>query len=228
MPDPPGAEREPEKGAATKKDASKRALRIVLALSPVGVLVAVLIYAGSQPRGPGSSFVSVLGVGLAAAAGAFFAGALLGFLFGLPKTAEQASGTGLARLLTNTNLDQVSDWITKIIVGLGLVSLGKAPHGISKLGTSLAPGLGNGPGAKAFAVSLVVYSAVDGFLIGYIWTRTDLSELFLVTAEKLNPTATARAVGLAEEIRPLPEVRASALAQPIIEPPDAPPDDTTP
>ena len=156
---------------------------------------------------PGTPFLSVFALGLAASAAAFFAGVLLGFLFALPKTIDRAGGNE-SRLSTNTNLDQISDWLTKILVGLGLVQLGKVTHGISSLGASLAPGLGGGAGAKTFAVTIVVYSAFDGFLVGYIWTRIDLSRRFRVAAEDLDPVEKATEKALQ---RPLPAPPEKAL-----------------
>jgi hypothetical protein len=102
-------------------DFSSGGLRGFMAISPIGALVAVFIFATST-----SSFGAVLAVGLAVVGAASFAGLLLGFLFGLPKTLERS---GKGRLTTNTNLDQISDWLTKILVGLGLVQLGKVSTG---------------------------------------------------------------------------------------------------
>lgn len=168
-----------------------RGLRGFIAASPLVAILAVLIYALSGDINGGPTFWSVLGVGIALVAAATFAGVLLGFLFGLPKTLDRPTAstptTRRARLATNTNLDQISDWLTKILVGLGLVQLGKVTHGMSTIGDSLKPALGNGAGAKSFAVALLIYSVVDGFLIGYIWTRIDLSKRFRRAAEDLDP-----------------------------------------
>jgi hypothetical protein len=153
--------------------------------SPLVPAIAVICYSASGDIAGGSTFLSVLAVGLAAASAALVAGALLGFLFGLPRTLERSDSK--ARLAPNTNLDQISDWLTKILVGLGLVQLGKVTHGVGTIARSLAPGLGNGPGAKAFASTLLIYSAGDGFLLGYIWTRVDLSRRFRQAAEDLDP-----------------------------------------
>jgi hypothetical protein len=172
-------------------------------LSPLVAVLAVLGYAASGDIEGGSTFLSVLAVGVAAAAGALLAGIVLGFLFGLPKTVDRSSTE--ARLTTNTNLDQISEWLTKILVGLGLVQLGKVTHGVGKIAGSLAPGLGGGAGAKPFAVALLVYSALDGFLIGYIWTRIDLSRRFREAAEDLDPIEKA----LKQPLRKPPE-KASA------------------
>ena len=155
-------------------------------ISPLVAAVVVVAYAASGHFAKGSTFLSVLAVGLVTIGAALFAGLLFGFLFGLPKSLEpQTQPDSTPLLATNTNLDQISDWLTKILVGIGLVELGKLAHGVSKLGDALAPGLGGGLGAKPFAVALLIYSVVDGFLVGYIWTRIDLSERFNAAAENL-------------------------------------------
>ena len=59
-------------------------------------------------------------------------GLLIGFLFGIPRTLQGLPEAADARLsesvrqryMVNTNLEQVSDWLTKIIVGVGLVQFG--------------------------------------------------------------------------------------------------------
>ena len=62
-------------------------------------------------------------------------GSLFGFIFGVPRAAtEPASKTDQATTLTstygaysrlkaNTNMEQISDWLTKLLVGAGLVEL---------------------------------------------------------------------------------------------------------
>lgn len=174
---------------ATQRAAHKpgRAVRGLVLATPLVAVIAVVIYAAAGDNHGGSTVWSVLAVGLAAAGGAFAMGALLGFLFGLPKTVGgAASGSGLT---TNTNLDQITDWLTKILVGLGLVQLGKVTHGVTKIANALAPGLGNGSGAKSFGVGLLVYAVVDGFLLCYLWTRIDLVELFRSADDSLRNAA---------------------------------------
>jgi hypothetical protein len=159
----------------------------------------VVAYAAAGDLGKGTSFLSVLGVGVASTGAALLSGAGLGFLFGLPRTIDRRGAN--ARLTTNTNLDQISDWLTKILVGLGLVQLGRLTHGLDSIGKALAPGLGNGPGAQALAVALLIYGLLDGFVIGYLWTRIDLSKRFRQAAEDLDPIAQAVERELAQ---PLP------------------------
>src|SRR5689334_2047890 len=63
-----------------------------------------------------------------------FVGVLLGFLFGIPKTLRRnpdpTAGGPLAEgdYQPNTNLEEISDWLTKLIVGIGLVELRRIPE----------------------------------------------------------------------------------------------------
>jgi len=126
-------------------------------------------------------------------------GFIVGFLFGFPRTIAQpvsiagapAAGyvdekqsTDIAvsvesrrrasRLAVNTNLEQVSDWITKTIVGVGLVELRSLPRRFGELATYASSTLGRpitGSASDAAAAALIAYFAVLGFLGGYLITR---------------------------------------------------------
>jgi tetratricopeptide (TPR) repeat protein len=83
----------------------------------------------------------------------------------------------------NSNLVEISDWLTKIIVGLGLVELNKIPSALG--GLSYYAGIGmrpaqcppGGPCAdfvssgQAAALTIMIFYFALGFLCGYIWTR---------------------------------------------------------
>jgi hypothetical protein len=99
-----------------------------------------------------------------------FVCAVLGFLFGIPRAAQEnleANEADRARYRGNTNLEQISDWLTKILVGVGLTQLTELPSFLSRLGDYFNPLLGSGP----FAVAIILYFAANGFLFGYLWTR---------------------------------------------------------
>jgi hypothetical protein len=160
-----------------------------LSASPLFPLLPIVIYAAAGSFEGGATFWSVAALGVLVAWASLIAGGALGFLFGLPRTLERAGST--ATLVTNTNLDQISDWLTKILIGLGLVQLGKVAEGIDGLATAIAPGLGGTSAAQPFAVALLVYSAVDGFLVGYLWTRIVLSRQLKEAAEVLASTKDA-------------------------------------
>jgi hypothetical protein len=155
--------------------------------TPALCLAAIVVYAAGGGFAAGSNFGSVLATGAIVAAAALIVGTFLGFLFGLPRTLEKSGSP--ATLATNTNLDQISDWLTKILVGLGLVQLGKVAGGINGLAETVAPGLGETKSAHTFAVGLLVYSAVDGFLLGYLWTRIVVSGRLKAAADELTRPA---------------------------------------
>src|SRR4051812_541587 len=63
-----------------------------------------------------------------------FAGILVGFLFGIPKTARRKTEPSSSLTLMegdyqpNTNLEEISDWLTKMLLGIGLVELKRLPE----------------------------------------------------------------------------------------------------
>jgi hypothetical protein len=144
--------------------------------SPAISLAAILAFAYAT-RAADSPFLSILAVAVIAGAAASLVGALVGFLFGLPRTREPTATPGESQIgmATNTNLEEISDWLTKILVGLGLVQLGAFTRHVGDAADSVARGLGGGDAAETFAVGLIVYSLVDGFLLGYLWTRIVVS-----------------------------------------------------
>jgi hypothetical protein len=128
--------------------------------------------------------LSVLAVGLALALSALMGGALLGFLFAIPRSASSArsdtdseNGAGYR---SNTNLEQISDWLTKILVGVGLTQIGNIPSGVGRLISATRPGLGGGDGDEVFAGTLLTLFTICGFLAGYILTRVHLPKAFAV------------------------------------------------
>ncbi|NQV80056.1 MAG: hypothetical protein HQ495_05840 [Alphaproteobacteria bacterium] len=117
------------------------------------------------------------GIGIAAAAG--IVGGFLGFLFGIPRKLQIADGkdslgSNSASYGANTNLEQVSDWLTKILVGVGLVQITKLSELLGTLGDKVAPALGAYPESDVFGISISIFAAIDGFMIAYLWTRLNL------------------------------------------------------
>jgi hypothetical protein len=107
------------------------------ALGGLGVLV-ILIYVSQV--GGGKRW-SVFGAAIAIAGAAAVIGGVAGFLFGIPLTSKQrAAGANDSQYEPNTNLEQASDWLTKIIVGL--VQIGRALPARTRLARSLNDPLG--------------------------------------------------------------------------------------
>ncbi|MGE5098656.1 MAG: pYEATS domain-containing protein [Deltaproteobacteria bacterium] len=110
-------------------------------------------------------------------------GGLLGFLFGIPRTTRMrtadSSGTDDTRrdaastpYEPSNNLEQVADWLTKILVGVGLVELGTLGGALAKVGDQVAKALTPTPtGAAVVTEVIVITFATIGFLASFLWTR---------------------------------------------------------
>lgn len=143
-------------------------------------LLFIFSYAYQFPAWAEKSSVASVAALLAAAAAAVGVG--IGFLFGLPHAlSEKELGTGAASSVgqesatiaftPNTNLDQISDWLTKVLVGVGLTQIGSLREGWASLSSFAASALGAGPRAEVLAAAILAYSAVAGFLFGFLWAR---------------------------------------------------------
>jgi len=157
-----------------------------LRYTPIAALVAVLLYAFTV-RFLSSDWMEIVAVGSITFGAAFGVAAIVGFLFGIPRQlqldgADQIAGGGL---LVNTNLEQISDWLTKIIVGVGLIEIGRLASGLDSIAESVP--LGGRDSAHGFALALLIYSLADGFLVSYVWTRLELSAKLALADALLRP-----------------------------------------
>jgi hypothetical protein len=123
-------------------------------------------------------------------------GYVAGFLFAVPRvpkssistrpddaseashTAASTASHGFHRLGINTNLEEISDWLTKIMVGLGLVQLRSIPRYVREIGEYVGDGLGKDSGSAASGLVLYFFSL--GFISGYLLTRMFFSPAFLL------------------------------------------------
>ncbi|MBI3881502.1 MAG: hypothetical protein HY301_15745 [Verrucomicrobia bacterium] len=112
-----------------------------------------------------------------AALGCCAAGVLFGFLFGIPhgepesKPAPNAAGAKESPgLRDSTNLEQVSDWLVKLLLGAGLVQMKEIRSSLVRFAEYLAKCLGN-DGCVAFIVLLIIYYLIVGFLGAYLLTK---------------------------------------------------------
>ncbi|MDB5020626.1 MAG: hypothetical protein JWQ28_1753 [Pedobacter sp.] len=90
----------------------------------------------------------------------FMLGLFVGFLFGIPKNvSKNASGT----YTSNTNLEEISDWLTKILVGLGLTQISFIPTKVESIVAYLSERMKNVP--QSIILSLLLYlSSLDSSL----------------------------------------------------------------
>ena len=75
---------------------------------------------------------------------------------------------------SNSNLVEISDWLTKIIVGLGLIHLKDVPSAAQRLAGHVAAGFGDAAPAQqfeAFLMALLIAFTLLGFVTGYLYTR---------------------------------------------------------
>jgi hypothetical protein len=151
----------------------------VVAALAIGLVATIL---RSLQVGPTTT---VLASALIFAAASMAAGGLLGLLFGVPRTIErgiqsttvqtpEAATMPTPGIGANTNLEQISDWLTKIIVGVSLTQLGTIKEGGTRLFNAMAHSLGGGPDAGPFAGGIVVYFSVFGFVGGWLFARLRL------------------------------------------------------
>jgi cytoskeletal protein RodZ len=157
-------------------------------------LFAMACYVLQFGLGEGSA---VFGVALVTAGMALVTGFLLGFLFGIPRTLQQdespepensesqkpqglkeSSQSSPSAYGANTNLEEISDWLTKILVGVSLTQIGPITNSIQSLTKYLQPSLGDVKSSAGFALTILVYFSVVGFLIGFLWTRLTLPRQF--------------------------------------------------
>lgn len=144
----------------------------------VGIAVlAIGIYALTTP-GAWPVFATAVMVGGASLVGA----AILGFLFGVPRalatpTPAPPANNAASSNTPNTNLEQVSDWLTKVLLGATLTQLGNIANAASHLFSAEAPALGGGMGATVMAGAITVYMAGVGFLFGWLMTRLFLGKV---------------------------------------------------
>ncbi len=121
---------------------------------------------------------SMASVGFSCSLAALLSGGLTGFLFGIPTTKESsAEGDRIQHSLSNS-LEQVSDWLTKIILGVTLTQLTKIPESIESIGLFVELRLGV-PSTAPVIVGFLVYFAILGFLIAYIYTRIGYTRLLI-------------------------------------------------
>ena len=69
------------------------------------------------------------------------------------------------------------DWLTKILVGVGLTQIGKIPSALRSLAGHISKSFGVS-GNDVFSVSMVLYFSTLGFLTGYLLTRLFLQQEF--------------------------------------------------
>ncbi|MDB6155434.1 MAG: hypothetical protein JWL90_3887 [Chthoniobacteraceae bacterium] len=172
----------------------------------VGTVFAVVVVGGCMVEvaaisGSGTNGFHEGCTGLIASLAALISGALVGFLFGIPRAIggdgssfnenwELKPGKGSAagtrmRFETNSNLTLISDWLTKMLVGVLLVEWRGALNLFQQAAHAVAAGLRSSSTPEvvsasfAAAASILVFFGIAGFLSGYMMTRMFLAGAFI-------------------------------------------------
>ena len=130
-------------------------------------------------------YLTAVSTAMLVAGSCFCIGGLLGFLFGIPRLLNNSSDLDKLKdknqIIENDNLVQISDWVTKIIVGVGLTQFYQISTSLMNLGEYLSPIFNSGNDgdktAKIIAIVIVLYFLVLGFLCAYLWTRLYFSKM---------------------------------------------------
>src|SRR3989344_2322905 len=110
----------------------------------------------------------------------FLLGALLGFLFAIQKASEvKAEDSGKQGYRANTNLEQISDWLTKILLGVGLTQMDEISNKIGSISQNMAGGKKIIGHETMFFFFFFVFFTLFGFFYGDFLTRIVLPRIFL-------------------------------------------------
>lgn len=135
------------------------------------------------------------------------AGALLGFIFGIPRPISDAAAPSAAAApplgtdhrqaaeayKLSTNLTKISDWLTTAIVGVGLV---EAKNTIAQIGATSAVASNwlfeSRHGSPALITAAIVGGAVLGFVFAYLYAQLVISRLIAAVARALVDATSSR------------------------------------
>jgi hypothetical protein len=161
------------------------ALALLWLLVAIGLLSLFIPAAARLLSAGWSAGLTVLAVGLFLAGASTVTGSLVGFLFRVPRYRTDSNGQAQVNAsvtpatLPNTNLEQISDWLTKIIVGVGLTQLPAIGGFFGRLGERWGGAFGDAPAGPIIAISITIHYLVVGFFQGFL-----LSSLWLPSAMK--------------------------------------------
>ena len=163
---------------------------IVVTMLIIGILTIISNAAGVATEF--KFFLNSASTGLLISGAFFSAGSLAGFLFAIPKLIQNQSVVSNSEnnrpiIVHNDNLVQISDWLTKIIVGVGLTQLYNIPSFIIKIGDKFKDSFGFNEAGRNAAIGAVLYFLIIGFLCVYIWTRLYFVKLLKDLDDVLNP-----------------------------------------
>lgn len=193
----------------------------------VTIFIAIML---SRYRG----MAGLSGICLMILTSAMAIGGSIGFLFAIPRLASQVEAATIdalsptssdtekdrdkaekRRLLnSNNNLEKVSDWLTTMLVGVGLTQLGNIDTALTSFRLFLATNANLYPDQSGYQAGLLpvigpmllVVGLAMGFVYFYVFTRVMISPQFLVIEQNFNSLDDSPVVKLAHDIETVKQV----------------------
>jgi len=186
-----------------KISAASRTIGKTVLLAALAGIIALVVWAWglSKPAEPDAtlSFSVIFGANLLVGIAAAAAGAVFGFIFGIPRTlnpadraavaaaASQEGAAAHAVMAANTNLERVSDWLSTLLIGATLVQIKEIAAWVGALGKDLVK-TGTIANDALIPVIVILFFSLS-FLGVYLITRLYLTSAFMQTLAMLTGTA---------------------------------------
>lgn len=167
--------------------------------------VAQIVYSISSSPGNISVSIRIFMLLWFTSASAFFFGSIAGMIFGIPRGAHLGDSRGKPQPKTKSdeNLEQIYDWLTKIIIGLVLVNARQFLTFLGAMGDSI--GMAIAPtaapidivivGGKIMGIGSIIYGFACGFLRLSFWSGAARHEEKYVVIERPAPRSGGRTRG---------------------------------
>lgn len=97
---------------------------------------------------------------------------------------------GKAKAQENTNLTQISDWLTKILIGAGLVQLREVPGFVHHIAIVMGSGISTSNGGTTgnagtiMSAAIILYFITWGFICGYLVMKLVLTDQFVKASNR--------------------------------------------
>ena len=137
----------------------------------------------------------------AAVVGAYYiSGCALGFLFAIPKSFQTTAPPRVvnddgsieqieeAAYKDNTSLEEISDWLTKIIIGLSLTQFHHIQNMLEEAAGYISSAFqlaDTGMNFFVFSYAMIVLFGVAGMVSGYLWTRIEFRRILTESLREL-------------------------------------------
>lgn len=105
-------------------------------------------------------------------------GGFFGFVFGMPRNHGEMrvkESKKEKEYYENTNLQEISDWMTKIIVGVGLTQFRSISDELCLFNKKITSDFQFG--SESFSETVFVYFSIIGFFGAYFWAKIDFNKI---------------------------------------------------